>query len=251
MSFADRVLVATGAGSGIGAAVARRFSAAGGRVAVLDVDGERARSVADELPASIAVACDVADEVSVMAAMASVGERLGAAHSVVAAAGVAESGPIEEWSIERWNRLVGIHLTGTWLVAKHALPLLRRGGAGGSIVNFASIAAIVTQPFNAPYGAVKAGIVGLSRQLAVEFAPDIRVNVVAPGRVLTPMTEPLYVQRGDGDEQEGIRRMLPRVPLGFIAQPEEVAATVCHLLSDEARFITGQVLVQDGGETLL
>jgi NAD(P)-dependent dehydrogenase (short-subunit alcohol dehydrogenase family) len=250
MRFEHKAMLATGAGSGIGAAVARRFSAEGGRVAVLDLDREKAESVVADLPGSIAIECDVADETSVSAATKLVGEEFGALHSVVAAAGVAESGPIEEWSIERWNRFIGIHLTGTWLVSKHALPLLRQGG-GGSIVNFSSVAAIVTQPFNAPYGAVKAGITGLSRQLAAEFAPDIRVNVIAPGRILTPMTEPLYVQRGDGDEKEGIRRALPKVPLGFIAAADEVAATVCHLLSDEARFITGTVVVQDGGETLL
>jgi len=250
MSFEGKRLLVTGGGSGIGAATARRFAAGGGRVAVLDRDVANAEAVAAELEGALAIGCDVADDGAMSAAIGRAAGELGGLDCVVASAGVAESGPIEEWDIERWTRFVGIHLTGTWLTAKYSVPFLRESGAG-AIVNFSSVAAIVTQPFNAPYGAVKAGIVGLSRQLAVEFAPTVRVNVMAPGRILTPMTEPLYVVRGDGDEEEGIRRALPKVPLGFIAKAEEVAATVCYLLSPEARFITGQTFVQDGGETLL
>jgi NAD(P)-dependent dehydrogenase (short-subunit alcohol dehydrogenase family) len=247
--FEGKVLLATGAASGIAAAVARRFAAEGGSVVVVDRDLAGAERVAAELPAALAVGCDVSDEGAVEAAVAATEERFGALHAVVAAAGVVETDPIEDWTLERWNRFVGIHLTGTWLVAKHTVPLLRRSG-GGSIVNFSSVAAIITQPNNVAYGTVKAGILGMTRQLAVEFAPEVRVNAIAPGRILTPMTEPLYVVRGDGDEAEGIRRALPKVPAGFIADADEVAATACHLLSDEARFITGSTVVQDGGETI-
>lgn len=247
--FEGKTLLASGAGSGIGAAVARRFAAEGGNVAILDLDLARAEQVAAGIDRGLALECDVADESAVAAAVAATEQRFGALHAVVAAAGVVETGPIEEWTLARWNRFVGIHLTGTWLVAKHTVPLLRASG-GGSIVNFSSVAAIITQPNNAAYGAVKAGILGLTRQLAVEFAPQVRVNAIAPGRILTPMTEPLYVQRGDGDEAEGIRRALPKVPAGFIADADEVAATAIHLLSDEARFITGSTVVQDGGETI-
>jgi NAD(P)-dependent dehydrogenase (short-subunit alcohol dehydrogenase family) len=250
MSFDGKVLMATGAGSGIGAATARRYSHGGGRVAILDLNLANAETVAAELEGAIAIRCDVADQESVEAAAARTEAELGGIDHVVAAAGVVDNGPIEEWSLERWNRFIGIHLTGTWLTARQSLPRLRARG-GGAIVNFASVAAIVTQPNNAAYGAVKAGIVGLTRQLAAEFAPDIRVNAVAPGRILTPMTQPLYVIRGDGDEAEGIRRTIPKVPLGFIAEADEVAATVCFLLGEDARFITGGTFVQDGGETLL
>jgi NAD(P)-dependent dehydrogenase (short-subunit alcohol dehydrogenase family) len=247
--FEGKVLLATGAASGIGAATARRFAEEGGKVAVVDRDRARAEEVAAELPEGLAIECDVSDEASVSAAVASTEERFGSLHAVVAAAGVVDTDPIEKWSVERWNRFIGIHLTGTFLVAKSTVPLLRRSG-GGSIVNFSSVAAIITQPNNFAYGTAKAGILGMTRQLANEFAPEVRVNAIAPGRVLTPMTEPLYVIRGDGDEAEGIRRMLPRVPAGFIAEASELAATACHLLSDEARFITGSTVVQDGGETI-
>ncbi len=249
MRFEGRVLFATGAASGIAAATARRFAAEGGRVAVVDRDRAGADRVAAELPDGLAIECDVSNEDSVAAAVATTDERFGRLDAVVSAAGVVETDPIEDWDLARWNRFIGIHLTGTWLIAKHTVPLLRRAGSG-SIVNFSSVAAIITQPNNVAYGAVKAGILGMTRQLAVEFAPEVRVNAIAPGRILTPMTEPLYVVRGDGDEAEGIRRALPKVPAGFIAVADEVAATACHLLSDDARFITGSTVVQDGGETM-
>jgi NAD(P)-dependent dehydrogenase (short-subunit alcohol dehydrogenase family) len=250
MSFEDRVLVATGAGSGLGEAVARRFAAAGGRVAVLDLDGGRAERVAADLPGSIGIACDVSDEEAVAAATTRTRDELGRVDGVAAAAGFADNGPLEDWSLERWNRLIGVHLTGTFLTAKHTIPLLREAG-GGAIVNFSSIAAKVAQGTNVPYGAAKAGISGFTFQLAVELAPEIRVNAIAPGRIRTPMTEGIYADRGDGDPEEGVRRTLDLIPAGRVGEAADIAATVCFLLSDEAGFITGQTIVQDGGETIV
>jgi NAD(P)-dependent dehydrogenase (short-subunit alcohol dehydrogenase family) len=150
MNFEGKVLLATGAGSGLGAAVARRFTAGGGRVAVLDLDGDKAKAVAGELPGSISLSCDVSDEDSVAAAVGWVRNEFGAVHGVAAAAGYADNGPIEEWSLERWNRLIGVHLTGTFLICKHSVSLLRAAG-GGSIVTFSSIAARIAQGTNGPY----------------------------------------------------------------------------------------------------
>lgn len=250
MSFKGKVLLATGAGSGLGAAVAHRFAAGGGRVAVLDLDGAKAEAVAAELPGGVAVRCDVSDEDSVSAAVARVKDEYGALHCVAAAAGYADNGPVEDWSLERWNRLIGVHLTGTFLVCKHSIPLLRAAG-GGSIVTFSSIAAKVAQGTNGPYGAAKAGIVGLTIQLAAELAPEIRVNSIAPGRIRTPMTEPIYAARGEGDPEEGVRRTTGIIPMRRVGEAHEIAATVCHLLSDEVPFLTGQTIVQDGGETIV
>lgn len=250
MNFKGKVLLATGAGSGLGEAVARRFAAGGGRVAVLDLDGAKAEALATELPGSIAVPCDVSDEDSVSAAVARAKDEYGGIHGVAAAAGYADNGPIEEWSLERWNRLIGVHLTGTFLVCKHSIPLLRAAG-GGSIVTFSSIAAKVAQGTNGPYGAAKAGIVGLTIQLAAELAPEIRVNSIAPGRIRTPMTEPIYAERGEGDPEEGVRRTTGIIPMRRVGEAHEIAATVCHLLSDEVPFLTGQTIVQDGGETII
>jgi NAD(P)-dependent dehydrogenase (short-subunit alcohol dehydrogenase family) len=237
MRFEGKVLFTTGAGSGLAEAVSRRFSAEGGRVAVAaDLDG------------SIGIQLDAADEDSVASAVATTVEKLGRIDCVFNAAGHADFGPIEEWSLERWNRMMGVHAGGTFLSCKHTIPHLRTAG-GGAIVNVASIAAITAQPFNAPYGAAKAAIVGFTRQLSRDLAPEIRVNAVAPGRIKTGMTTPLYTERGGGDFEKGAALAIPGIPMGRIGEPREIAEPVCFLLSNEASFITGQLIVPDGGET--
>ena len=247
--FAGKVLLTTGGGSGLAAAVARRFAREGGRVAVLDLDGGRATAVAAELEGSIGLAVDVASEDGVRDAVASAHRQLGRIDCVFNAAGHADFGPIEEWTLERWNRMMGVHVGGTFLVCKNVLPIMRAQG-GGSIVNVASIAAIVAQPFNSPYGAAKSAIAGFTRQLAREAAPLVRVNCVAPGRIRSGMTEPLWKMRGGsidaGAAQAAALNMLQRV-----GEADDIAAPVCFLLSDEAGFMTGTMTVPDGGETLL
>jgi NAD(P)-dependent dehydrogenase (short-subunit alcohol dehydrogenase family) len=177
--FEGQVLLATGAGSGIAAATARRFASEGGRVAVLDLAGDRAVAVAAELDGSAGFACDVASEEQVADVVRRAHEQLGRVDYVFNAAGIADFDPIVEWSLERWNRMLAIHLGGTFLLTKYTVPLMRAVGKG-AMVNVASVAAIVAQPANSPYGAAKAGIAGFTRQLARELAPEIRVNVVAP-----------------------------------------------------------------------
>jgi NAD(P)-dependent dehydrogenase (short-subunit alcohol dehydrogenase family) len=211
--FAGKVLLTTGGGSGLAAAVARRFAREGGRVAVLDIDGARARSVAAELQGSIGMACDVASEDGVRDAVATAHRELGRIDCVFNAAGHADFGPIEEWTLERWNRMMGVHVGGTFLVCKNVLPI--------------------------------------TRQLAREAAPLVRVNVVAPGRIRSGMTEPLWKQRGGGNLDTGVAQAAAMNMLQRVGEPDDIAAPVCFLFSDESAFMTGTMTVPDGGETLL
>ena len=247
--FEGKCLLATGAGSGLAQATVERFTADGGRVAAIDLDGDRARAVASELPGAIALQADVADEASLTAAVAAAAAELGRIDCVFNAAGIADFGPIAEWSVERFERMMRIHMTGTFVVCREVTPIMRSGG-GGSIVNVASVAALVAQPFNAPYGAAKAAIAGYTRQLAFELAPDIRVNAIAPGRVLSGMTAPLYTERGGGSLEVGVEIAGGYNMLNRIGVASEIAGPACFLFSDDASFITGHLLVADGGETV-
>jgi 3-oxoacyl-[acyl-carrier protein] reductase len=238
--FDDKVLLATGAGSGIGAAVARRYAAEGGRVAVVDLTEQRAEQVAAELEGSVALGCDVADEAAVAAAVDATVRSLGRIDGVFNSAGYVTLAPIEELTLADWNRMLAVHLTGTFLVCKAALPALRAAG-GGAIVNVASTAGLRARANLAAYAAAKGGVIAFSRQLALDVAADgIRVNVVAPGSVRTPLTAPVFKDHGR-----------PTSMLGRVAEPEEIAASVCFLLSDDSSFYTGSLFVPDGGQTAL
>jgi 3-oxoacyl-[acyl-carrier protein] reductase len=238
--FAGKVLFATGAGSGLGEATARRFAAEGGRVAAVDLDGDRATAVASELDAAVGIVCDVADERSVRDAVDEARTQLGRIDCVLNCAGHVKFTPLEELSLDEWNRLLAVHLTGTFLVCRTTLPHLREAG-GGSIVNIASIAALLARPHLAAYAAAKGGIISFSRQLALDAAADnVRVNVIAPGSVRTPMTAGVY---GEDEAPYSIQARL--------AEPEEIAAAACFLLSDESSFFTAAMLVADGGATAL
>jgi NAD(P)-dependent dehydrogenase (short-subunit alcohol dehydrogenase family) len=215
---------------------------------VVDFRAEAAEKVAADIPGALAVRADVSDEESVRAAVSTVDGAFGRIDCVLNAAGHHASGPIEEWSYAEWTRMLAVHAGGTFLVCRDVLPVMRRGG-GGSIVNIASIAAFVAQKANAPYGAAKGAVLAFSRQLALEVAPQVRVNVVAPGRTRTPMTENLILERGDGDLERGLEVTRSMTPMHHICEPDEMAEAICFLLSDRAGFITGTSITVDGGET--
>jgi NAD(P)-dependent dehydrogenase (short-subunit alcohol dehydrogenase family) len=238
--FDGKVLFVTGGGSGIGEATARGFAREGGRVAVADLELSQAQRVVGELGGGLAVQCDVGDEASVGAAVAVARDELGRIDCVFNCAGYVRFVPLLELELEEWNRMLAVHLTGTFLVCKAALPVMRDTG-GGAIVNMSSSSALLARPHLAAYAAAKGGIISFSRQLALDaHTYGVRVNVIAPGSVGTPLLAGVYEP---GAVPHAIQ---PRV-----ADPAEIAATVCFLLSDDASFLTASLVVADGGATAL
>jgi NAD(P)-dependent dehydrogenase (short-subunit alcohol dehydrogenase family) len=248
MRFQDRVLFVTGGASGIGLATAQRVVSEGGRAAIVDLDLARAEQAASSLPGCIGLAANVADEAQVAAAVEATVAQLGGIDLVLAAAGHAEFGPIAEWDASRFNRMLEVHVGGTFHTCKYALPVMKSRGSG-SIVTIASTAAFTANQDNVPYGAAKAGITGLTRQLSLEALPEVRINCIAPGRTITGMTTPLMIARG-GDMEEGERVFGAKIPMRRMGTAAELAAAVCFFLSDDASFVTGQTLLVDGGETI-
>ena len=248
MRFENKVLFVTGGASGIGFATAERVVAEGGRAALVDLDLGRAEEAASRLPGCIGLAANVADETAVASAVAATVERLGGIDLVLAAAGHAEFGPVAEWDPARLSRMLEVHIGGTFHVCKHALPVMKQRGQG-SIVTIASTAAFTANGNNVPYGAAKAGITGLTRQLSLEALPEVRINCIAPGRTITGMTTPLMLQRG-GDMEQGEKIFGAKIPMQRMGTAAELAAAVCFFLSNDASFITGQTLIVDGGETI-
>lgn len=248
MTFEGKTLLCTGGGSGIGAEVCRRFGAEGGRVAVVDIDRGKADAVAAEIPGAIAIGCDISDEPAVVAAAERVVAELGPITSVYNGAGNLATGTIDEVSVSDFRSMLDVHVIGTFLVCREALKTMRTV-EGGSIVNTASVVALIARESLAPYGAAKGGVLAFSRQLALEVAPRIRVNSVSPGRTLTGMTTPLYEALGDGDLERGMQLAGAEVMLGRVARPGELAAAICFLLSDDASYVSGTDFVVDAGMT--
>jgi meso-butanediol dehydrogenase / (S,S)-butanediol dehydrogenase / diacetyl reductase len=250
--FAGRVAVVTGAGSGIGRAVAERLAAEGGRVAALDVSHGAVTSAVEAINSAddpgrgsaAAFECDVTSESSVAAAFAALTGELGAPTVVCNVAGVGGFYHTAEMTLEQWNRILSVNLTGPFLVCRAALPHLLEHG--GSIVNVASNTALMGQSYSAAYCASKAGLLMFSKALAAEYLTrGIRVNVVAPGGVDTPLMGAFALPEG-ADVKE-LEKMM--TPLGF-STPAEIAASVAFIASDESTYTTGAVLSVDGGLTI-
>jgi meso-butanediol dehydrogenase / (S,S)-butanediol dehydrogenase / diacetyl reductase len=222
--FAGKRVLVTGAGSGIGAAVARLLESEDAKVVAADITGTD-------------VPLDVRDETQVARVVRDV-------DVLVNVAGVGSTTTAPETPLDVWEEVFAVNARGTFLCCKHAIPaMIARGG--GSIVNIASVAAIVGLKKRAAYCASKGAVVSLTRALAVDHVGDgIRVNAVCPGTVDTP-----WVRRLVEDAGESLDELTARQPLGRLGTPEEVADAVAYLASDAARFVTGSVLVIDGGLT--
>jgi NAD(P)-dependent dehydrogenase (short-subunit alcohol dehydrogenase family) len=241
-----RSVLVTGAGRGIGAAIAQRLSAEGASVACIDLDGASAERVAASLPTpGLALELDVSQEEAVRKAIEKVKNSWGSLNVLVNNAGIAgPQTPVGRTPLPEWQRTLAVNLTGPFLMCKHALPLLQR--SKGCIVNVASALALVAKTDEAAYHASKAGLVHLSRTMALDYAGQVRVNCVCPGAVRTPMIESVLPP---GEETERALAEYGRIhPLyGRLAYPEEIANAVLFLASDDASLITGTALPVDAG----
>ena len=233
--FDGRTALVTGGGAGIGAAVARRLAAEGARVVVVDRDGDAASAVAEQI-GGVGAAADVADGESVRAVVAG----LDALHIVVNNAGNSRPAMFAKMDEATFRSVLDVHLVGTFNVSKAALPLLPDDGRG-RIINSTSAAGLVGTIGQANYAAAKAAIVGFTKSLAKELArKSITANCVAP-LAATAMTETVRT------DPRFAERQLERIPLGRWAEPDEIAGAFAFLASDDAAYITGQVLCVDGG----
>jgi len=246
--FADRVAVVTGAGSGIGRAVAVRLAREGARGAALDVAADNLAATVDDISSeggtATAYRCDVTSEPSVAETVASLAADLGAPSVVCNVAGIGGFYNTVDMPLERWEQILAVNLTGPFLVCRATLPHLL--AQGGSIVNVASNTALMGQSYSAAYCASKAGLLMFSKALAAEYlSRGVRVNVVAPGGVDTPLIGTFELPEG-ADFKELTKIM---TPMGF-STPAEIAASVAFIASDESSYTTGAVLSVDGGLTI-
>jgi NAD(P)-dependent dehydrogenase (short-subunit alcohol dehydrogenase family) len=233
-----RVLI-TGGGSGIGRATAALFRAEGAKVAVLD------RAVAAD-DGGLALPCDVSDEQAVVASVRQAAEAMGGLDGLVNAAGIFHANTLADTPLELWQNVLAVNLTGTYLVCRAALPFLRESGAATTIVNIASgVGLLPTGPGSAAYVASKGGVIALTKVLAFEVAPRIRVNAVCPGAVETPMTAGM-LRDASGAVQPAVAQ---RYALQRPSAPEELARAILFLSSGESSSVTGISLAVDGGRT--
>jgi NAD(P)-dependent dehydrogenase (short-subunit alcohol dehydrogenase family) len=254
MRLKDKVAAITGGAGGIGGATVRRFAAEGARVAFADIDVERGRALEAELTAAGAdalfVDARVDEEAGCEAFIAATAERFGALHVLVNNAGIRHYGTVLATTEQTWDAILGVNLKGYAFCAKAAVPVMRDSG-GGAIVNLSSIRALVAGGNMIEYDTTKTAVVGLTRALAYDHAPDgIRVNAISPGPVFTEFHARRAAALGKTEEEfkaafgQGGMQKRP-------AHPDEIAACILFLASDEASYVTGANLLADGGISAL
>ena len=245
--FDNRTAIVTGAGSGIGQAIAEGLAAAGAHVAIADLDEAAARRVAEAITAAggkaFALKVDTADEASVKAMIADTETKAGALHLLVNNAGIGGAqAPVGEYPVEEWHKVIGINLHGVFYGMRHAIPRIEAAG-GGAVLNVSSILGSVGFANVAPYVAAKHALVGLTKTAAMDYAQrGVRVNAIGPGFIRTPLIDANL----DQDTQAAVAAMHP---VGRMGTSGEVASLALYLLSDQASFVTGSYHLVDGGYT--
>lgn len=238
-----KVAMVTGGASGIGESTCRVLANAGASVLIADLNGEAAAKLAAQIPGSRAVQCDITSESSVKAAFAGIP----ALDILVNNAGIGHVGGIEDTSLEDFQKLFRVNVEGMFLVSKAAVPLLV--ASHGSMVNIGSVAGLIGIKKRFGYCATKGAVVVMTKQLAVEYPTQFRVNCICPGTVETPFVEG-YLEKYHKHEKEEMRVQLnARQPIGRLGRPDEIAHLVLYLCSGEAGFMTGSVVTIDGGWT--
>jgi len=245
LGLTGRVCVVTGAASGIGAAVATRLTEVGARVALLDRDAEgaerHAATLRDRGAQAVAVACDISDAASVEAAAQRVQTELGTAYALINNAGLLRPGTLDSVSLADWQTVMSVNLTGYLLCARAFAPAMRRAGQG-AIVNVASISGLFPQTGSGAYSASKAGVLQLSRQMAVEWGPDgVRSNAICPGMIRTALSAKFYEEPGFEAKRAAVTASRR------IGEPQDIADVALFLASPRAGYVNGAELLVDGG----
>jgi 2-keto-3-deoxy-L-fuconate dehydrogenase len=249
MKLQGRVAVVTGGASGIGRASALLFAQEGASTAVVDRDAASAKAtvcaIVDQGGTAAAVVVDVGNVNAGQQIVTEVVQRWDRIDILMTAAGISCGGTVETTSVEDWDNVFRVNVGGTWLIAKSVIPLMRQGG-GGSIVTISSQLALAGGRCSSAYIAAKGAILSLTRTMALDFAADgIRVNAIAPGAIDTPMLARSFARQADAQAAREHARL--RHALARFGKPEEIAKAALYLASDDASFVTGSVLVIDGG----